>query len=388
MMSRHCSLNFLLLAAIFLMLLCTSVHPACGFSNRATSPSWCPRSRLAAGCQHNINNGPSLRLGESKKLTRPANEIYPRQQSKSYYWALQSKASSQAADTKNNIMSNNNKIITEEEINQSMEYLNQLIKHQLGKVNKPIKVENSDAAAEDEVTQSEEGNDDMTDAYQLAKGRFIDLTSTLKGEQLLENLFLHNPIPTEQEQEQEQPNNNSITTDNIRIIQHAITTLQSLLIYGMQVGVKGSEESQQKMVRHLFRRGDPPQRDDNIGAPWTNDWNSESIRRLKYHRNVQLGKLLLAKLIRKRTAQGAYDLLVELGIWDRHEDTALLRSGFPVRFLESEEIASREAESSNMHDPDDILGIRRDLRHHKVYTVDSASTLDIDDGISVEVLDD
>ena len=37
-------------------------------------------------------------------------------------------------------------------------------------------------------------------------------------------------------------------------------------------------------------------------------------------------------------------------------------------------------------DPDSILGIRKDLRHQKVYTIDGDSTLDIDDGISVEVL--
>ena len=76
-----------------------------------------------------------------------------------------------------------------------------------------------------------------------------------------------------------------------------------------------------------------------------------------------------------------------MGVWKRHEDTALLRSGFPVRFLESEQTAAEEAEGDG-HDPDGILGIRRDLRHHKVYTIDGASTLDIDDGISVEVLDE
>lgn len=42
---------------------------------------------------------------------------------------------------------------------------------------------------------------------------------------------------------------------------------------------------------------------------------------------------------------------------------------------------------SNTHDPDKILGIRQDLRHHKVYTIDSQSTQDIDDGISVERID-
>jgi exoribonuclease R len=42
----------------------------------------------------------------------------------------------------------------------------------------------------------------------------------------------------------------------------------------------------------------------------------------------------------------------------------------------------------NTHDPDAILGIRQDLRHQKVYTIDSPSTKDIDDGISVEAITD
>jgi exoribonuclease-2 len=45
----------------------------------------------------------------------------------------------------------------------------------------------------------------------------------------------------------------------------------------------------------------------------------------------------------------------------------------------------KKAELST-HDPDTLLAIRQDLRHHKVYTIDSYSTRDIDDGISVEVL--
>jgi hypothetical protein len=199
----------------------------------------------------------------------------------------------------------------------------------------------------------------------------------------------------------------TIPIPNKRIIQHAITTLQSLLIYGIQIGVKGSEEQQQKMVRHLFRTGDivPQQQQQpssssssssSFGKPttkWISNWNADCIRRLKFFRDVTLGKLLLAKLIRKRTAQGAFDLLVDMGVWgddttkgrQHHVDTALLRSGFPVRFLQSELEASMEAEKSD-HDPDEVLGIRRDLREEKVYTIDSASTLDIDDGISVEVL--
>ncbi|KAL3812065.1 hypothetical protein ACHAXA_010037 [Cyclostephanos tholiformis] len=98
--------------------------------------------------------------------------------------------------------------------------------------------------------------------------------------------------------------------------------------------------------------------------------------------------MLLGKMKRKRTSRGAFDLLVELGAWDIHEDTSLLRSGFPVRFTDEEMRASIDAECTARTDPDELLGIRRDLRHFKVYTIDGESTSDIDDGISVEVLED
>ena len=149
------------------------------------------------------------------------------------------------------------------------------------------------------------------------------------------------------------------------------------------------------MVRHLFRPYDPPPPKDDGGIlddeggilGWDEEWDAECIRRLKFHRRVNLGKLVLAKMIRKRTAQGAFDLLVDMGVWSRHEDTALLRSGFPVHFLEDELEVSKVA-VGNTHDPESILGIRRDLRGVKVYTIDGPSTSDIDDGISVEVLND
>ena len=44
--------------------------------------------------------------------------------------------------------------------------------------------------------------------------------------------------------------------------------------------------------------------------------------------------------------------------------------------------------STSTHDPDQLLQIRKDLRRLKVYTIDNASTNEIDDGISVEVLPD
>eukprot|EP00957_Ditylum_brightwellii_P008334 630859-Ditylum_brightwellii.AAC.1 len=125
----------------------------------------------------------------------------------------------------------------------------------------------------------------------------------------------------------------------------------------------------------------------------------------------------MAKLQRKRTAQSVFDLLVELGVWGKHEDVVLLRSGFPTRFTDDEEEAAKEHPEptsqgkcinikilmyqvyenaidpstklkaiENLRDPDKILGLRKDLRRLKAYTIDSASASEIDDGLSVEVL--
>ncbi len=264
--------------------------------------------------------------------------------------------------------------------------------------------------------------------YNLAKGRFVDLATSLRGEQLLENLFLPSTFPLH-----DHDNNNTTIISNsvniyeddgsqlhdVRIVKYAIVALQSLLIYGMQIGVVGSDESQAKMVRHLFRPGD-----DSIvasgsainalkkggggggggGGDGADDvfleksyaphWDAECIRLLKYRHNISPGKLVLKELKRKRTARGAFDLLVDMGVWTDHEDVALLRSGFPVRFTETEMQVAKEvaAKAKNKNgggdDPDATLGLRKDLRHFKVYTIDGPSTFDIDDGISVEVLSD
>jgi hypothetical protein len=73
--------------------------------------------------------------------------------------------------------------LTVEEVDQSMEYLASLIPHRLDTVKTA-----SDAL---DVNPSEDGNSsNPPDAYQLAKGRFNDLTTTIHGEHILENLFL------------------------------------------------------------------------------------------------------------------------------------------------------------------------------------------------------
>ncbi|HSM82982.1 MAG TPA: ribonuclease R family protein [Nodosilinea sp.] len=83
------------------------------------------------------------------------------------------------------------------------------------------------------------------------------------------------------------------------------------------------------------------------------------------------------------TAAGAFDTLVALGVWSAHENLALRRSQIPSHF--SEEILTM-AQQRLQFPPPDPDAERLDLTHLKVYTVDDASTQEIDDGLSLETL--
>jgi hypothetical protein len=204
--------------------------------------------------------------------------------------------------------------LSKEEVEQSLDYLASIVRTHL---------KNRKATTSNLDISSDESKNDETDtpvdtsnpATSLAKNRFIDLTTTVHSEHILESLFTLAPPPSQQ------------------LIKYAIIALQSLLILAMQVGVKGGEEQQKKLVRHLFRRTDPPPPKDIV---WISSWTSEDIRRLKFYRDGELGKRALAALKWKRTAVGAYELLIQMGVWGAEEEVSLLRSGFPVRFLDEE----------------------------------------------------
>ena len=207
--------------------------------------------------------------------------------------------------------------LTEEEVQQSFDYLASLIQIQLENRKAAQSADSNEAASASSENTALSNNP----AVSLAKHRFTDLTTTESSQILLENMFSLSPPPS------------------TRLIKYAILSLQSLLIHAAQIGVKGSEEHQTKLVRHLFRRYDPPK---SVKGTWVSPYTAEDIRRLKFYRDVELGKGVLAALKRRRTSVGAYELLIEMGVWGRNEEIALLRSGFPVRFLEDEMNCSME----------------------------------------------
>jgi exoribonuclease II len=94
---------------------------------------------------------------------------------------------------------------------------------------------------------------------------------------------------------------------------------------------------------------------------------------------------ILNALGRSPTAAGAFDTLVALGLWSIHENLALRRSQIPSQFSEETLTMAQQRLQSPPPDPDSQ---RLDLTHLKVYTVDDASTQEIDDGLSLETLAD
>ncbi|MGK3757396.1 MAG: hypothetical protein ACI8RD_009710 [Bacillariaceae sp.] len=252
-----------------------------------------------------------------------------------------------------------------------------------------------------DATKIETGNQI---AYEMAKGRFVDLCSQLEGEEKLESLFLH-AAETEIGRTVLENDNHDDDDENLvqyrRIVEGAIESMQSVLVLGMTYGLTMNPLGVGRAVNHM--KEDAKALDmietetKTTGQPWT---PLHSLR-LKYRvisdtyaKEKTPGFELLANLKNKQTPLGAYNLLILIGVWEKHENLGLLRSGFPVRFTSNEEevakaVANRFATTENNEnndDPDQILGIRQDFRSQKIYTIDSASTKEIDDALGVEII--
>lgn len=92
---------------------------------------------------------------------------------------------------------------------------------------------------------------------------------------------------------------------------------------------------------------------------------------------------IMNHLGRTATPQGAMQLLVDLGIWNEHENLVLRRSSIPSQFPTKVLEIVRQCLDSP---PPDLDVNRLDLTKLKVYTIDDESTKEIDDGLSWELL--
>ncbi len=113
----------------------------------------------------------------------------------------------------------------------------------------------------------------------------------------------------------------------------------------------------------------------------------ESLERFVLHpeNTSRAAQEILTALGRPQTPQSAFEVLVELGLWSPHENLFLRRSQIPVHFRREVLEVAQQCLDSPPPDPDSN---RLDLTHLKVYTIDDESTQEIDDGLSLEYLDD
>lgn len=97
-----------------------------------------------------------------------------------------------------------------------------------------------------------------------------------------------------------------------------------------------------------------------------------------------LAQEILTALGRGASSEAAFDLLVSFGLWDAHENLALRRSQIPIHFSE---VALAMAQHCLENPPPDLDANRLDLTGLKTYTVDDENTREIDDGLSLETLE-
>ncbi|PSB53973.1 RNB domain-containing ribonuclease [filamentous cyanobacterium Phorm 6] len=92
----------------------------------------------------------------------------------------------------------------------------------------------------------------------------------------------------------------------------------------------------------------------------------------------------LASLERSENPEAAFQLLVDLGLWSHHENLFLRRSQIPLQ-LPAKVLEGVQRCLENL--PSDSDKSRLDLTHLKIYTIDDESTTEIDDGLSLEFLE-
>jgi exoribonuclease-2 len=93
---------------------------------------------------------------------------------------------------------------------------------------------------------------------------------------------------------------------------------------------------------------------------------------------------VLTALNRRPTPIDAFAMLVDLKLWQVHENLALRRSQIPTSFSEA---VFTMAQQRLSNPPPDADNQRLDLTRLKTYTIDDESTCEIDDALSVETLD-
>lgn len=128
----------------------------------------------------------------------------------------------------------------------------------------------------------------------------------------------------------------------------------------------------------------------------TVEWSESELNRLNFLEKYVLHPEnppkqaldIIESLGKNKTPESALQLLIDLQLWSKHENIFLRRSSYPNDFPQQVyELAHSILERISAKDFIDKDSQRLDLTHQKIYTIDDESTTEIDDGLSVEFLD-
>ncbi len=149
---------------------------------------------------------------------------------------------------------------------------------------------------------------------------------------------------------------------------------------------RSAEESKLREQQEFFTR--LQQRIAGVAVEWQDSDRPrlEALERfvINPENASRVAQEVLAAVGRPQNPQGAFELLVALGLWSLHENMFLRRSQIPIHFRREVLEVAQQCLDSPPPDPDKN---RLDLTHLKVYTIDDESTQEIDDGLSLETLE-
>ncbi|MGF1489815.1 MAG: ribonuclease catalytic domain-containing protein [Prochloraceae cyanobacterium] len=145
------------------------------------------------------------------------------------------------------------------------------------------------------------------------------------------------------------------------------------------------EEQKNQEKEGFFKRLEQALAKEEIAWESSDRTRLESLEKyvLTPENNSRQAQEILETIQRTSTAEGAFELLVDIGWWKKHENLFLRRSSYPINFSKK---VLEVAESIRLSPPPD-RNERLDLTHLKTYTIDDESTREIDDGLSIEYLD-
>ncbi len=191
----------------------------------------------------------------------------------------------------------------------------------------------------------------------------------------------------------------NITDDHQSSVVRAI--FEDRLYFKMKDGYF-TPNSAEKVEQILIQRKEEAQREAilNLGGAWLKEIHSGKNPTDPPHKQEIIKLLIQMALYGAEGVSGKYgkqlfalagitkiqksrDLLVHLGIWDADENLDLLRAGIETSFSDGQ-----LADAACLSGKAVSFENREDLRDLFVFTIDGPSTLDFDDAVSFDLVDD